>query len=160
MIVFDLQCRGGGHVFEAWFSSSDAYTDQRARGLISCPLCHDTKVEKAIMAPNIGAKGNQVATIKSAPHSTPMMTDSSAMQLKSEMKSILAKVIQLQADTIKDSTWVGKDFERQARAMDAGELDHAIIHGQATPEQARDLIDDGIGVMPLLVPIIPPEERN
>jgi hypothetical protein len=66
----------------------------------------------------------------------------------------------VQAEAIKTSTWVGKDFERQARAMDAGDVDQAQIHGQATPEQARAMMEDGIGVMPLLIPVIPPEERN
>jgi hypothetical protein len=69
-------------------------------------------------------------------------------------------VTRMQADTIKESTWVGRDFERQARAMASGEIDHNIIHGQATPNQAQEMIEDGIGVMPLLVPIVPPEERN
>jgi hypothetical protein len=159
MIVFDLQCGNGGHIFEAWFSSSDAYEDQKSRALIACPLCNDTQISKAIMAPNIPSKGSP-GSASSRSEQTAMMTDGPNLALKAEMKSFIAKVTQMQADTIKESTWVGRDFERQARAMASGEIDHNIIHGQATPNQAQEMIEDGIGVMPLLVPIVPPEERN
>jgi hypothetical protein len=161
MIVFDLQCAGAGHVFEAWFNSSDAYLDQQKRGLIACPFCNDTHVTKAIMAPNIAPKGNQIAPrSSSSPPAATLMSSPSDGDPATEMKRLLTKIAQLQAETIKDSTWVGKDFDRQARAMDAGEMDQNVIHGQATPDQARELMEDGIGVMPLLIPIIPPKERN
>ena len=58
MIVFDLRC-GAGHVFETWFGTSEDYEDQRGRGLVICPLCGDTQVGKAVMAPAVAAKGNQ-----------------------------------------------------------------------------------------------------
>ena len=61
MIVFDLKCNSAGHVFEAWFGSSEDYEAQRSRGLVQCPFCADPDVEKAVMAPHVGAKGNQVA---------------------------------------------------------------------------------------------------
>lgn len=161
MIVFDLKC-GADHVFEAWFSSSSAFADQQARGLLLCPICSDTAITKAIMAPNIPAKANQrqevlppvSAPAASAPVMTPPTPEAAAMAM------MLRKIAEVQAEAIKNSSWVGKDFERQARAMDAGEIDQASIHGQATPEQAQALIEDGIDVMPLLIPIVPPEERN
>ena len=59
MIIFDLKCAPQGHVFEAWFGSTDDYEAQRARGLVSCPLCGSAEVDKAPMAPRVGAKGNQ-----------------------------------------------------------------------------------------------------
>ncbi len=59
MIVFDLRCSPTGHVFEAWFGSSADYESQRQRGLVSCPLCGSDGIEKAVMAPRIGAKGDQ-----------------------------------------------------------------------------------------------------
>jgi hypothetical protein len=160
MIVFDLQCSLGGHIFEAWFSSSNAYEDQKSRALIACPVCNDTEITKAIMAPNIPAKGNQVPAQSPSDGKTALMTESPNLAINAEVKSFIAKVAQMQADTIKQSKWVGKDFERQARAMASGEIDHSIIHGQATPDQAQEMIEDGIGVMPLLVPVVPPEECN
>ena len=68
MIVFDLRC-GTGHVFESWFGSSVAYEEQRAGGMIACPICGDTGVAKAVMAPNVGAKGNRRSD--AAPASVP-----------------------------------------------------------------------------------------
>jgi len=62
MIVFDLKC-GQGHVFEAWFGSSAAWEGQRAAGLVACPMCGSAEVEKAVMAPNVGAKGNQAPAV-------------------------------------------------------------------------------------------------
>ena len=58
MIVFDLKC-GGGHVFEAWFGSTADYESQRERSLIACPMCGDIAIDKAVMAPNVAAKGNR-----------------------------------------------------------------------------------------------------
>ncbi len=156
MIVFDLKC-GADHVFEAWFASSSAFEDQKARGLLLCPVCGDTGIDKAVMAPNIAAKGNRrQALVPQA--ATPVMAPPSPEA--AAVMEVIKKLAAVQAEAIKTSTWVGKDFERQARAMDAGEADQAQIHGQATPEQARAMMDDGIGVMPLLIPIVPPEECN
>ena len=59
LIVFDLCCAAGDHRFEAWFASSDSFADQQARGLIACPICGDSAIEKAVMAPRVGAKSNQ-----------------------------------------------------------------------------------------------------
>lgn len=157
MIVFDLQCSAGDHRFEAWFSNSDGYEDQRKRGLIACPICMDTDVTKAVMAPNVGAKGNRGAAAKPQ---TALVATTPEAEKAAELKSMLAKVAELQAASLKESTWVGKNFESQARAMDAGTIDQASIHGQATPEQAKALMEDGIAVMPLLIPIVPPDERN
>jgi hypothetical protein len=156
MIVFDLACGSSGHVFEAWFSSSDDYEKQRKRKLIGCPVCGDSSVSKSIMAPHVAAKGNQISVSKK---SNAVMTDAANPQM-SEMKQLIGRIAELQAETIKDSTWVGEDFERQARAMTKGDMDTALIHGKATPEQARDMIEDGVGVVPLLIPVVPPEDRN
>ena len=59
MIIFDLKCAPQGHVFEAWFGSSEDFEAQKAGGLVSCPLCGSGEVDKAPMAPAVGAKGNR-----------------------------------------------------------------------------------------------------
>lgn len=146
MIAFDLRCAAGAHVFEAWFASSDSFAEQQQRGLLICPLCADTNITKAVMAPNIPAKSNQRAT--------------PAVDSPGGRDAMLAALAQAQAKALKSSTWVGQDFDRQARAIDAGEAPPAQIHGQTTPEQARALLDDGIAVLPLLVPVVPPEQQN
>lgn len=141
MIVFDLKC-GSGHVFEAWFGSSAAYEEQRAGGLVACPLCGDSHVAKAVMAPNVGAKGNAVAAAPEA------------------VKTAMAALAQAQAKMLEGSQWVGGAFAERARAMHAGEADAVPIHGQATVAQAKALIDDGVAIAPLPMPVIPPEARN
>lgn len=142
MIVFDLRC-GTGHVFEAWFGSSDAYEDQRASGLIQCPICGDGDVAKAVMAPNVGAKGNQVAPVPS-----------------DAVKAAMATIAEAQAKMLEKSQWVGTAFADKARAMHLGETPQAPIHGQTTTDEARALVEEGVPVAPLLVPIVPPEACN
>lgn len=152
MIVFDLKC-DGAHVFEAWFASSDAFEAQKARNFVCCPICGSTEVEKAVMAPNVAKKGNQQpqtsVTMASDPPTAP-----------AEIKAVLEKVAAVQAELLKKSEWVGTDFAQKARAMDEGEMDPALIHGQASPEEAQALLEDGISVMPLLIPVVPPDKQN
>ena len=142
MIVFDLKC-GRAHVFEAWFGSSADYDAQRARGLVECPICGDGTVEKAVMAPNVAAKSNRQAAI------SPAM-----------MKAALAELARAQAAVLEGSEWVGTGFATRARSMHLGEEDKAPIHGQATAEEAKALIEEGVEVVPLPFPVAPPEACN
>jgi hypothetical protein len=152
MIVFDLQCREA-HVFEAWFSSSASFEEQKQNGHLMCPVCQSSDVAKALMAPRIGAKGNRRAD-------SPVVNTLKPKDDAPDLRKLMATVAKAQAEALKSSQWVGRDFDRKARAMDAGEETTKSIHGQTTPDQARALIEDGIGVMPLLVPVVPPEELN
>lgn len=142
MILFDLRC-SGGHVFEAWFGSSAGYEDQRAGGLILCPICGDGDVGKAVMAPNVSPKGNA----RTVP--TP-----------AAMKAALAALASAQAEALKTSTWVGGKFAETARAMHAGEKPETPIHGQATRAEAKALVEEGVPVAPLIVPVAPPDVVN
>ncbi|MHA6720777.1 DUF1178 family protein [Sphingomonas sp. RS6] len=142
MIVFDLKC-GGGHVFEAWFKSSSAYEEQRAASLIACPVCNDSSVGKAAMAPAVAAKGNR------APADGP-----------AAMKAALAAIAAMQAKQLETSQWVGTGFAAKARAMHQGDEPEAPIHGQATRDEAIALVEEGVPVAPLLVPVVPPEACN
>lgn len=154
MIVFDLQCQPLGHRFEGWFASSEAYAEQVERGLVSCPHCGSSSVEKAIMAPRVGRKGNQA--VAPAPAQQPV----AGGQLPAEAAELLGKLAELQAQAIKQSRWVGQDFAEASRAMHYGEREAEAIHGQASLEEAKALADEGIAIMPLLVPVAPPEEFN
>jgi hypothetical protein len=140
VIVFDLRC-GAGHVFEAWFASSGAYEDQRARALVACPMCGDTGVGKAVMAPAVPAKANKAPSAQ-------------------VIKAALASLAQAQAKALESSTWVGRDFASRARAMHDGAEPHSSIHGQATPAEAKGLAEDGVAVAPLPLPVVPPEAQN
>ncbi len=147
MIVFDLLCAPSGHVFEAWFASSDAFETQRAGGLVHCPICASQNISKALMAPNISAKSNQ-QSVSVAHSETP------------DTKTMLAALAKAQAAALENSSWVGRDFATQARAMDAGEIDRASIHGEASHSEVKSLIEDGIDIAPLPLPVIPPNQSN
>jgi hypothetical protein len=124
MIVFDLRC-GGAHVFEAWFGSTADFDSQQDRGLIACPMCGDTDVAKAAMAPAVPAKANSRAA---------------------DVGALLAAQRRLETE----ADYVGRDFAKRARAVHDG-LEHAErpIYGEASLAEAAALIDDGIGVLPL-----------
>ena len=149
MIVFDLKC-GSGHVFEAWFGSSAGYEEQRAGGLVECPLCGSREVGKAVMAPNIPAKGNSQASAPASANAPPPEV----------VKAAIAELAQVQAKMLEGSQWVGGTFSDRARAMHNGDETPALIHGQATPKQAKELLDDGVAVAPLPLPVIPPNAQN
>ncbi|WP_372731802.1 DUF1178 family protein [Novosphingobium sp.] len=162
MIVFDLQCGPLGHRFEGWFGSSSDYEDQQARGLVSCPMCGTDDVSKAVMAPNVGRKGNQITTpVAKTDLSTHVPAQPMAnTPLPPEAVAMLKAVAAMQTEALKSSTWVGERFAEDARAMHYGEKDVAPIHGRATLQQAEELAEEGIPVAPVLVPVIPPEEAN
>lgn len=151
MIVFDLRCHAAGHVFEAWFSSSEAYEGQRGRGLLCCPICGDQQIGKAAMAANVSVKGNARSRD---------VTRSVAAPGDQEAKALLAAMASAQQKLLGESTWVGRQFDSQARAMDSGEIEKSTIHGEVTASEAKSLVEDGIAVMPLPFPVIPPEKCN
>jgi hypothetical protein len=152
MIVFDLRC-SHGHVFEAWFGSSGDFADQRSRGLLTCPLCDDSAIEKAVMAPNVSPKGNARPESGGVPMAMPDVAPH-------EVKAMLGALARAQAAMLEKSQWVGGDFADKARAMHLGETDKASIHGQVSQDQARALIDEGVPVAPLPFPVVPPEAQN
>ena len=184
MIVFDLECRtseiGGGHKFEGWFGSSDDFVQQQAKGLLTCPMCGSGDVGKSVMAPKLARKGNQLSGAKPASSSPAKSAaavtasangaspppDNAALQtmagagLPPEAVQMLRAVAAMQAKALKTSRWVGKSFAEETRAMHYGEKDTAQIHGQATPEEARDLIEEGVSIAPILFPVVPPGEAN
>ena len=133
MIVFDLQCGGDCGSFEAWFSSSADFESQSDAGLVQCPFCRSTEVSKAPMAPRVPRKGSE---------------------------NPLARIAAVQAEMLKDSRWVGDRFAETARAMHSGEVQRELVHGNATIEQAKSLVDDGIPVAPLPLPVVPPNQLN
>ena len=159
MIVFDLCCAAGDHRFEAWFASSDSFADQQARGLISCPICGDSTIKKAVMAPRIGAKSNQQISVP-AKSGGGQVQEASGEPAPELIRKLIAEIAAQQAEMLPQSRWVGRDFANAARAMHEGRAAEDLIHGQASPEEAEALRDDGIAAMPLLVPIIPPDLAN
>lgn len=147
MIIFDLRCAPGGHVFEAWFASSASYEDQRGRELVSCPLCGSTGIEKAPMAPAVAAKGNAAgqSLFSSAPE---------------DVKAMLAAAAAAQREMLAHSESVGVRFPDEARAIHLGEAAARPIHGQATRAEAETLVAEGVPIAPLPFPVVAPGEEN
>jgi len=150
MIVYDLSC-ASGHRFEGWFGSSADYALQRERGLVACPQCGSVAIDKAPMAPAVPMKGNRRAESKRPVAGGALPLEAAAM---------LRKLAEAQAEALKSSTWVGEAFAEQSRAIHYGEREGAAIHGQASPDEAKALLDEGITVMPLLFPVAAPDELN
>jgi hypothetical protein len=150
MIVFDLKCGGQGHVFEAWFASSDAFEEQRGRGLVQCPLCGSEEVEKAVMAPRVGAKGNRTS---GPPSQIPAAGSEAA-------KAMLVAMAKAQKKVLEGSDFVGDRFADEARAIHLGESDARSIYGRATMLEAKSLSREGIKITPLPFPVADPGSEN
>ena len=149
MIRYALGCETG-HTFESWFNNSAAYDRQAARGLIACPLCGSTKVEKAIMSPALsGAREDSAPAAE--PEKTPV-----AIVSKEEVE-VRKKPKELRDHVVKNADYVGEKFPEEARRMHYGEIEHRSIYGEASPDAARSLADEGIEFHPL--PRLP-DERN
>lgn len=155
MIVFDLACKNAGHVFEIWFGSSSDYEDQKARDLVSCPYCGSTDIDKAVMAPNVAPKGNSRTEVTAAPVSA-----AANVPTPEAFKAMVSKLAEVQAKMLEGSDYVGSDFASEARSMHLGEQDSRPIHGQTSPEEAKALIEEGVPVAPLLLPVRPPKSEN
>ena len=142
MISFSLRC-AEGHAFEGWFGSSDEFESQRASGRIACPVCGDTDVEKALMAP-------AVSTAR-AEEGLPVAANVAA---EPEMTGMLRK---LRRDLTENADYVGPRFAEEARRIHYDEVEKRGIYGEATKDEVRSLAEEGIGFHPL--PVLP-EDHN
>ena len=154
MISFDLKC-GLGHVFEAWFRSSADFETQQGGGLIGCPVCGNADVAKSVMAPAVAAKGNQ----RAEPAAQPMVAAGNDVDEK-RLKEMLGALAEAQAKMLEQSEWVGDRFADKARAMHYGEMEQAAIHGTTNPDEARAMMEEGLAVAPLIVPVVAPDKMN
>lgn len=153
MKVLDLQCRQG-HVFEGWFASEDDFQGQKQRGLVQCPLCADDHIEKRLSAPrlNLGAREpaapSAVLTSSAAP-------EGSSLQVGNPPAlppALQAAWLDLARKIVANTEDVGARFAQEARRMHHGEVQERAIRGQATPDEAMELLEEGIAVMPLPLP--------
>ena len=146
MIRYDLQC-DRGHEFDGWFASSFAFDEQQKRGLVECTVCGSVKIEKQLMAPGIPTKSNRKSD--SVPlHSGP--TDPRMTEMMQVMRDYRKQVDATSED-------VGSSFAEEARKIHYKEVAERGIRGQATRDEAIELIEEGIDVHPL--PVLP-EEGN
>jgi hypothetical protein len=143
MIQYSLKCEND-HSFDSWFASADAYDKLADNGMVSCAVCGSTKVSKAIMAPRVRTtKG------KEAPVAPTLPTEKSAAE---------QAMAEMRAQVEQNSEYVGTNFATEARSMHLGDAPERAIYGEAKPEEAKSLIEDGIPVTPL--PFMPTRKSN
>jgi hypothetical protein len=156
MIRYTLVC-AKKHEFEAWFSNSADYDKQRKRNLVECPTCGSSKVDKAIMAPAVAAKRKRAAPIVANEIAeTPDVATPVAMASPQELE-LRQKLKDLREHLIKNADNVGKKFPEEARKMHYGETEHRSIYGEASPEDAKEMLDEGIEFHPL--PLLPDDNN-
>jgi hypothetical protein len=156
MIRYTLRCERG-HAFESWFQTSSAYDSQVKRKLVTCPNCGSAKVEKAIMAPQIvSKKGRDAAGPAAAPPAEATAPGTTPLMMAQE-RELRAKLKELRDHIVKNADNVGERFPNEARKMHYGDIEHRPIYGEASPDEARSLIEEGVEVSPL--PVLP-DDRN
>lgn len=139
MIRYSLACVGE-HEFEAWFSNSAAYDAQRRKKQVECPVCGSHNVRKQIMAP-------AVRGTKRKSRETP---EAEAARVAGEVRRRIAET----------HDYVGDRFADEARSMYYGEVEHRPVWGEVTPDDARELIEEGVPAMPLPRPLAPEPPRR
>jgi len=149
MIRYALKCEIN-HQFDSWFQSADAFDKLLASGMLSCPDCGSDDVSKAIMAPRVQGKGKSESP---APSNTVPMHALTAPSSAAE-----AALKELKRKIEKHSEYVGKEFAAEARKIHDGDAPERSIYGEASSDEARQLVEDGVPVAPL--PFIPPRKAN
>ena len=134
MIVYELKC-AGGHVFEGWFRDADTYDRQAAAGKVACAVCGDTQVAKAPMAPRLAKRRGEPVPVEAKPGAKPGLP-AEAAKLLTELR----QKIESECD------YVGERFAEEARRIHYGEAEKRGIYGEASDDQARELVDEGIEV--------------
>ncbi|MBF9046543.1 DUF1178 family protein [Rhodobacterales bacterium LSUCC0031] len=152
MIRYSLLC-AQGHQFDSWFQSADAFDGLAARGLLSCAQCGSGAVKKALMAP-------RVTTAEAAGHPpAPPAPEGAGPGALSQPANKTEEMLRAMRDYLdRHSTYVGGRFAAEARAMHLQETEARLIHGEAAPDEARALLEDGIAIMPL--PFVAPDKAN
>ena len=159
MIRYALNCEQG-HTFESWFQNSAAYDKQAKRGLVTCPICGSAKVEKAMMAPRLARADappeppTPTASPPAAPAPVPAAKTPIAI-MSSQERELRQKLKELRDHVTKNANYVGARFPEEARKIHYGETEHRSIYGEASPDEAKALHEEGIEFHPL--PILPDE---
>lgn len=142
MIRYALKCPDG-HGFESWFKSVSAFDSLAAQGHVSCPVCGSTGIEKSLMAPAVAARDADV------PAPRPLSAPANPME---EALAALRRQVE------ENSEYVGLNFAAEARRIHVGEAPERAIYGEARPDEAKKLVEDGVPVAPL--PFLPARKTN
>lgn len=141
MIRFSLSCEHS-HDFEGWFRSNEEFDSQSKRSLVECPVCGSHKVEKALMAPAV---------------STGRKREKVALAMNEQQRAAMAQLKALTAKIRENADYVGDKFAEEARKIHFGESDPRGIYGEATTEEAKSLVEDGVAFMP--IPVLPDDQN-
>jgi len=164
MIRYALICERD-HTFESWFQNSAAYDKQVKRSLVTCPVCGTAKVEKAIMAPRVSAAAENeiIASPSPAPAAPPQVAPQPAATpaplavMSPPERELRQKLKEIRDHIVKNANYVGPRFSEEARKIHYGETEHRSIYGEASPEEAKALHEEGIEFHPL--PILPDDQN-
>jgi hypothetical protein len=159
MIRYALHCEAG-HEFESWFANSAAFDKQAKRKLVECPVCGSSKIEKSIMAPRLARtddapRAEEIAESPATPPAPPAKTP--VMTVSPQERVLRQKLKELREHITKNSNYVGARFPEEARKIHYGETEHRSIYGEASPDEAKELHDEGIEFHP--IPILPDEHN-
>ena len=130
MIIFQLSCQDCSSEYEGWFDSSKEFDNQKRKKLIICPSCESINIKKSLMAPNLGKKTN-------------------ARKMKDNKRSVINKIDKYKKMIEKNFEYVGDNFTEEAKKIKYGESEERSIYGEANLEQAKELIEEEISVVPL-----------
>lgn len=141
MIRFSLAC-DGGHSFEVWFRNGEDFDRQKESGLVSCPSCGSSEVNKALMAPSV---------------STGRKKEKIALAIGEQQKQALEQLKELSKKVRDNAEYVGEKFAEEARKIHFGETEKRGIYGEANLEEVKELAEDGVEIMPL--PVFPDDQN-
>ena len=148
MKVLNLQC-AHQHEFEGWFGSEDDFVSQLGRGLVACPLCGDVHIEKKLSAPRLNLRTGRHEADAAAGVSVPMSNHTQSPDLA----ALQARMLVALREVVTNTEDVGDRFAGVARAMHHGEMEHRNIRGRASPQEALEMMEEGIEVIAL--PAVP-----
>jgi hypothetical protein len=146
MIHYQLRC-DHDHSFDGWFKDSATFEKQAKRGLVECPECGSSDVERALMAPAVSTREAVPAPVKPPEPQAEILPPDRTMTASGRMPAqVLAALQRLRSEVEKNCDYVGGGFADEARKMHRGESEHRAIYGEATSDQAESLADEGIEI--------------
>ncbi|MDT8991182.1 DUF1178 family protein [Curvibacter sp. APW13] len=148
MKVLNLHC-GAGHTFEGWFANEDDFQSQHERGLLTCPVCNSGEVHKGLSAPRLNLKSPASEQQAVVPAPVVSTTQGAPRGLPPELVRAWMEISRKVVESTDD---VGAQFAEEARKIHYGEAQERGIRGQASPDEVRDLLEEGIDVLPLALP--------
>ncbi|WP_298853334.1 DUF1178 family protein [uncultured Ruegeria sp.] len=151
MIQYALKC-SHDHTFDSWFQSAEAYDKLAAAGMVTCAVCGCTQVEKAIMTPRVRPARSAQKKVENLPAAEERIDVATSSP---KIEKVLAE---MRRHVEENSDYVGRDFASEARKIHLGEAPDRAIYGEAKPDEAKSLIEDGVPVAPL--PFVPSRKTN